>query len=506
MLIWLWVIPAFACNFPRPTQTSPGVGADDLRQTMQAAQVEEGQNPDETPVFSGAVTPTDAITSVPFPTIVGGLADGIYTYAAQSGDTLSTVAARFGVEPGQIFSQENLDEAGYLTPGQVLRIPWVLDVVLPSETLLPDSEVVYSPTAADFDIGAYIEQAGGFLSAYTETLDGEVVSGIEIVRRISTQASINPRLLLAFLEYRSGWVLGYPSAASDIRHPLGFYVPDRRGLYQELQMTATHLNLGYYGWRLGGRLTVKFPDQRIYRMHPALNPGSAALQNLFSKFYKRDDWQEALYAPNGFTSLYQQMFGDFHERDAALGWLIPPDLSQPALELPFSPGERWSLTGGPHTSWDSGTPRGALDFSPVTGEAVCAVSSRWARAVANGVIARSGRNMVVLDLDGDGAEQTGWVLVYNHLAERDLIPAGARVVVDDPLGHPSCEGGKATGKHVHIARKYNGEWLEADGPAPFVLSGWRAVADSRNYQGRLVRGNDVVFANPGGSQTSVIQR
>jgi LasA protease len=506
LLIWLWAFPALACNFPRPTQSAPYTAPEELRQTLQATQVTASRDSTATAMVSGTVAPTYSATLVPTSTVPVGLVDGVYTYAAQSGDTLTAVAARFGIDAEQIIAQENLDEAGYLPQGQILQIPWTLDVALPSDPLLPDGEVINSPTALDFNLEQYIASAGGYLSVYTETLDSEVISGIEIVRRISDQASINPRLLLAFLEYRSGWVRGYPTSLSDKNYPLGFYAPGQRGLYRELQMTATQLNLGYYGWRLGNRLTLKFPDQRIYRMHPALNPGSAALQQLFSKFYRRDDWQEVLYSPGGFIDLYQQMFGDFHQRDATLGALIPAGLSQPVLELPFVPGERWSLTGGPHASWDSGTPRGALDFSPVTGEAVCAISSRWSTAVAPGVVARSGRNMVVLDLDGDGTEQTGWVLVYYHLAQDGLILAGTQVALDDSLGHPSCEGGRATGKHVHIARKYNGEWLAADGPLPFVLSGWRAVADARNYQGSLINGDRVVYSNPGGSQTSVLQR
>ena len=42
----------------------------------------------------------------------------------------------------------------------------------------------------------------------------------------------------------------------------------------------------------------------------------------------------------------------------------------------------------------------------------------------------------------------------------------------DHIGHPSCEGGRAVGTHLHIARKYNGEWVGAGGALPFVLSGW----------------------------------
>jgi hypothetical protein len=121
-------------------------------------------------------------------------------------------------------------------------------------------------------------------------------------------------------------------------------------------------------------------------------------------------------------------------------------------------------------------------------------------------VVRSGYNVVVLDLDGDGFEQTGWTVLYLHLADEGRVPAGARVEVDERLGHPSCERGKSTGTHVHIARKYNGEWIAADGPLPFVLSGWEVEMGERNYEGKLVKGDQVVAANPLGTQTTIIVR
>jgi hypothetical protein len=59
---------------------------------------------------------------------------------------------------------------------------------------------------------------------------------------------------------------------------------------------------------------------------------------------------------------------------------------------------------------------------------------------------------------------------------------------------------------VHLARKYNGEWLAADGPLPFVLGGWRAYAAERDYHGRLVNGERVVSSDPGGGFGSSISR
>ncbi len=127
-------------------------------------------------------------------------------------------------------------------------------------------------------------------------------------------------------------------------------------------------------------------------------------------------------------------------------------------------------------------------------------------ASADGLITRSENGLIVLDLDGDGREETGWVMIYLHLADEGRMPAGTLVERGARLGHPSCEGGIATGTHLHIARKYNGEWILADGPLPFTLSGWTARAGTRPYQGALVRGDQVVLACPCASKETLISR
>jgi murein DD-endopeptidase MepM/ murein hydrolase activator NlpD len=200
------------------------------------------------------------------------------------------------------------------------------------------------------------------------------------------------------------------------------------------------------------------------------------------------------------------MFGEPWAREALMGPLLPADLAQPTLELPFRSGEAWALTAGPHNAWNAGTPLGALDLSPIIAEEPCATSSGWVTAAAPGVAVRAADNAVALDLDGDGYEGTGWVLVYYHVAEAGMVAQGARLEADARIGHPSCEGGQSTGTHVHFSRKYNGEWLAADGPVPFVLSGWRAVAGERIYTGQMVRGGAVVNADPSGRAGSTIQR
>ncbi|MBP7227520.1 MAG: M23 family metallopeptidase, partial [Longilinea sp.] len=136
----------------------------------------------------------------------------------------------------------------------------------------------------------------------------------------------------------------------------------------------------------------------------------------------------------------------------------------------------------------------ALDFAPPGEPQGCVVSENWVTAVADGVVTYAGDGVVILDLDGDGFEQTGWSIFYLHIDSYQRVKAGTRVRAGDRLGHPSCEGGVSKATHVHIARRYNGEWISADGALPFVMDGWVAQSAGVAYDGVLVRGEQVVEA------------
>lgn len=508
---WIWpvcvlLISVISCNFPAlNSQKSDQVSIANLRQTLAAtgpsATLSANITGEATDIPEELGTPIFRPTQPPTP-----LPGENYIYITRSGDTPAALSARFDVGLEQIPISTDQPWEAFLDPGIRYVFPNNFSEVSPPELLLPDSEIIYSPSAVDFDLDTYIQQSGGHLSSYIEKVNGVELNGAQIIQKVADELSVNPRLLLAILEFRAGWVFGQPPEPKLLQNPIGFYVPERSGLYQEIQITATQLNVAYYGWRQGEFTEIKYQDGRTLRLNPILNPGTVALQHIFAILLREPTWQDALFGSGGFTQLYQQMFGDPWERDAAVGPLFPSGLTQPPLELPFSPGERWSLTAGPHPAWNSGTPRAALDLSPVTSEPVCAVSNAWVTASAPGNIVRAVDNAVVLDLDNDGYEQTGWTILYYHLANSSIIPSGKQVETDFPLGHPSCEGGRATGKHVHIARKYNGEWLAADGPLPFILSGWRAQADERNYYGSLIKGEQTVSANPSGTRTSIIVR
>ena len=200
------------------------------------------------------------------------------------------------------------------------------------------------------------------------------------------------------------------------------------------------------------------------------------------------------------------MFGDPSQRAKTVEPLYPTGAQQPPLILPFERNWTWSYTGGPHGAWERDGAYAALDFGPGIQTSGCVESGTWALAAADGLVVRTGSGLVVLDLDGDGHEQTGWVLVYMHIESNDRIPLGTWVATGDKLGHPSCEGGFSTGTHLHIARKYNGEWVPADGPLPFNLGGWIAHAGEEAYKGTLTRDGDTVTACTCSNAPSFITR
>ena len=259
---------------------------------------------------------------------------------------------------------------------------------------------------------------------------------------------------------------------------------------QQLIWTANWLNNGYYNWRNGTFSTYKHSDGRLELPDPWQNAATVSLQYYYSQIMHREEYSQAV-SGQGLLKTYQEFFGDPWEGDITL---IEGSLKQPEFILPFVAGQTWAYTGGPHTAWGQGQPFAAIDFAPATNVGGCSISSDYALAVADGIISRTGFAFAVLDLDGDGDERTGWSIFYLHLANNSILPVGTKLNQGDPIGIPSCEGGTSTGTHVHIARKYNGEWVLAGGPLAFNLEGWKVTSTGVAYQGGLEKNGYVLRA------------
>jgi hypothetical protein len=449
-----------------------------------------------TPV--GPTTPSVQIsvataTQVPEPTRSPFPPGTLIDYAAQNGDTLEAVAAHFNTTVEEILDENRELPTGATTlpPGFILRVPaYYVPLTGTPFHLLPDSEVVNGPTAVGFDIQTEIESRPGFLSGMSDWAFRRTRPAWEVVQVVARNYSIHPRLLLTLLEYQTQ-ALTKPFPDGDERtYPLDFRNARYRGLYRQLIWAAEQISDGYYGWRMGTLREIELADGRVVRPDPWWNAGTAGLHFLFATMEGEEEYLADV-GPDGFYATYLRLWGD---PTAYAEDVIPANLQQPELTLPFQPNRVWDFSAGPHYSWGTSLPLGALDFAPPSAEGGCVESDSWVAAPAAGIIARSGEAAVVLDLDGDGDERTGWVIFFFHIAEFERIAAGLAVQPGDFLGHPSCEGGQATGTHVHVARRYNGEWIPAAGALPFVMDGWVAAYGDAPYEGTLTRGSRVVPA------------
>jgi LasA protease len=448
--------------------------------------------PTVTPIASPTLQLESSANATPLPTRALIEPGENLPYLTQSGDTVAAIAAHFNSSPEEVLdANPGLPLTMTIPSGMQLYVPaYYFPLGGPTFHIIPDSEFVYGPTSKDFDVTRFLQTQPGYIrmpSAYVakrqRTSDG-------VIQYIANQYSINPKLLLALIEWRTN-ALSDPALSVEIGdNPLG-PIEGVTGFYPQLLWAAERLSLGYYGWRAGTLTSIPLRDSYRSRVDMYQNAGTVGVQYLIGQLVPHAEFDSAA-GPDGFAATYYALWGNpLNETDPPPD-VIPGYLKQPELALPFASNQTWSLTGGPHPGWgDSlGLPWAALDFGP-PGAKGCDDTETWITFSAPGLIVRSEDSTVVLDLDSDGYEQTGWALFHFHVAERGRIPIRNRVKTGDLLGYPSCEGGTATGVHVHIARKYNGEWIPASGISPdvvpFILGGWSAQAGNAPYEGKLVR-------------------
>ncbi len=472
------------------------------------------------PTITSAVASRTPIRPTPNPTMP--IRATAVAYAVQNGDTLPIIAASYAIEVDALLRlNPSLTATSILQVGQTINVPARPGITGPNFKIIPDSELVNSPSARGFDVNQYVRLQPGFLHVFSEVVAGRPMDGVDEINFLARANSINPRLLLALLEYRGGWLTNPVPTSDQIDYPLGHKGPclghgDCKGLFLQLSWAADWLNAGYYGWKYRGLTMLQFADNARLAFAPELNAGSVAVQIMLAQGQNQTAWRPQV-AAGGLYATFTALFGDPFR--FAVEPLIPANLTQPVLQFPFGQNELWYYTGGPHGGWDAASGWAAIDFAPpkpsddlLAAQGACFVSPSFETAMAAGVVVRSDDGAVVINLSGIDDERVGWTLLYLHVADADRIAVGQKVLPGTRIGHASCQGFdlNAVATHLHIARRYNGEWLPADCKAcnasqnvpPFVLGGWQVHGDDqgRIYQGTLERGGIVRRADQGRDQ------
>lgn len=427
------------------------------------------------------------------------------TVTIVAGDTISAIANAYQVPVSAIVKRNDLSDPELIQVGQSLVIPAVEAETLPiGERIIADSDLVDGPSA--FNAVEFLRSyPKNILTSYVEstptpiptpngntepipTLEFTPRSGIEVLEEVTLENAVNPKLLLALLEYQTQTITNEKPRLMLNESYIGA-LGWRTSLDHQLSWTANTLTYGYYQWKNNRLNAFTLSDDTVVAVDPSVNAGTAAVQYLFSKLYGREDWLFAI-SPNGFRATYDGFFGSESDK---ITELIDEPGGEPTLELPFAAEDEWFFSSGPHYGWANGSPWSAVDFVP--GDSIgCSLSDMPVTAAALGLVIHSTDGLLIVDLDEDGDARTGWVHLYLHVASRDRAAVGTVVQTGDKLGYPSCEGGFSSGTHLHFARRYNGQWIPIDAAHPLVLSGYEVYSTGDVYDGYLVKDGVVVEA------------
>ncbi|MEM5776514.1 MAG: LysM domain-containing protein, partial [Anaerolineaceae bacterium] len=350
---------AFACNLPTLNRAAP-TSVPGLATILP----EYTPEPQATPTLEFQETPVIDQSLPAIPTQTFALYD-MLPYTVQAGDTLPALAARFRTNIDNLLADNpTLPPAGQATtlePGLQLSIRLIVEPFWDAGVLiLPNSLYLNGPSASDFDTASYLATTGGWLRDYYDRSGEKPVSGVDLVNNVAANYSVNPRLLLALLEYRLKAISGAQTPSS---FSLGSYDPGHQTLGRQLSWAANVLNNAYYGWRQG--VFTQYTSQSGFTVNPNpwQNAATIAVQYYFSRFQSASEYEQAV-LNGGFLQTFQDLFGPV-SWDSAVEWaLIPAGLQQPSMRLPFLSGARWAYTAGPHSGWGSGYPWAAIDFAP----------------------------------------------------------------------------------------------------------------------------------------------
>jgi len=360
-------------------------------------------------------------------------------------------------------------------PGNLWRTPsYQLDF---DTSLISDGQFVWGPNVGDFDIGAFLADRGSPLAEYAA--DIELWAGY---------SSVNPKVLIAVLELRNGWVSGisYSISEDEIRSTIEDTAMGLASTFYEHLHTWGARRPAFTPITSFGP-TVLLQDGSAASLDPSQSSGTVALVAAMA----------ADIAPAGLETKFaggardfRTIFGAFFPESALLDTSnevvtqnTPPDT---LFQLPFPLGAEW-VASGPH-SWNGGSslpPFSSIDF--FTGGGVClAPPNQYAVAAAYGSVTRPSGYSCWLEIDHGG----GWVTSYYHLQNLySGAPLGRNAKVGT-IGCETCAGGFSTGPHVHFALKYNGAYVSLEG---VKLSGWTVHVGSVPYNSGSYERDGVVL-------------
>ncbi len=367
--------------------------------------------------------------------------------------------------------------------------------------LIPEGLCLYSSAVLSFDTQAFLDVLPGPLKSYSEEIDGRNWSAAETIRYNAMRYGINPQVILMIVEAQAR-LLRNP----DVRVPMIPLTESNRqegaSFYGYVALISEYLFTSYYTARDDENAQLKVSvGEEIFTVPTTVNNCTIALYQTLAKVLSKNEWEVwAIGEEPVFEQQYSRWFGEVSSSYQDVE--IPSALPEGHI-LPFTVGETWYYTSGPH-NYVGGTvncvsglecprPWSAIDIAPpemISCPGGTYPSNRWIVASEAGTVIESSQALVVID------HNDGWRTYYSHIATVDRIEEGL-VAQGQPIGHPSCEvepGGSTSGVHLHYAIWQEGVgFVDINGS---TLSNW-VTQESTHYNGTMSRNSATRTASTG---------
>jgi LasA protease len=344
--------------------------------------------------------------------------------------------------------------------------------------ILSDGQFVYGPNVKGFDLKQYLTEKAPHLLPYYSEID-----------YYTSAPSVNPRVLLALIEQRSGVITGKESTASPMNINSGSFAQDLATITSKLTDGFYVILRAYYeipeAQRTPLELTLK--DGTSVTLSSKVNAATYALLSAFQQYEDQSQILRLAGTTEGsFYYTYKQLFPESDPLDQSNIILTDNPPSADLLQFPFPIGEDWYFNGV--HDWDGQDPASdmsSMDFStsssfPNWGSDT---SNSWAVAAHPGVVtAVSTGNGMTCGLTIDHGD--GWSTYYYHLENvqkgvNDPVKRNEKIGnLANTFAEATCAGGSASGSHVHFTLKYNGALIAINDS---YLSSWKVHSGRYNY-------------------------
>ncbi len=348
----------------------------------------------------------------------------------------------------------------------VIRSPEGISVEIQSSPpTLADGQFVWGPNVGNFDIRGFLEKRGSLLAPYAADIESW-----------ARYATINPRVLLAVLELNYGYITRFDTSL------------DPAVVRQTIEEASADLSLAFYqhlynvgsrqerGVQLFAQAVPEFEFEDGVKADLIWTPtsGTYAVAALAAKGHLQGAGAsiQALGGSEDFDTVFGYFFPDTDPLDASND--LEPDSPPPDdfFQFPFPLDATWTFSGAHSWSGGSSYPdRSSMDFStPWSNYPNSPYKNTVAAAPGDAVVRvpASGRAPCWVEIDHGG----GWTTHYYHLvnigASGPIGPKSQNQLIGG-IGVELCNGGFATGPHVHFALFYNGAPYDLEG---LKLSGW----------------------------------